>query len=164
MNLMIKPGDAVLLNDPYDGGTHLPDLTCISPVFLDGRSQPSFFVASRAHHADVGGAAPGSLPIAHEVYEEGVRIPPVFVRRAGREQEGVLRLLLANVRTPQWLGYLVQRPESHSVHHQRGVHAYNYSDLPLFAEPGPETERDMGADDGPALGRDNVIDILRARF
>jgi N-methylhydantoinase B len=95
-----SPGDAVLLNDPYDGGTHLPDLTCISPVFLDGRSQPSFFVASRAHHADVGGAAPGSLPIAHEVYEEGVRIPPVFVRRAGREQEGVLRLLLANVRTP----------------------------------------------------------------
>ncbi|HXS82340.1 MAG TPA: hydantoinase B/oxoprolinase family protein [Methylomirabilota bacterium] len=94
------PGDAVLLNDPYDGGTHLPDLTCVSPVFLDGRSQPSFFVASRAHHADVGGAAPGSLPIAHEVYEEGVRIPPVFVRRAGREQEGVMRLLLANVRTP----------------------------------------------------------------
>src|SRR5262249_9495207 len=61
---------------------------------------PSFFVASRAHHADVGGAAPGSLPIAHEVYEEGVRIPPVFVRRAGREDDGVMRLLLANVRTP----------------------------------------------------------------
>ena len=58
-----RPGDAVLLNDPYDGGTHLPDLTCISPVFLEGRPQPSFFVASRAHHADVGGAAPGSLPI-----------------------------------------------------------------------------------------------------
>jgi len=94
------PGDAVLLNDPYDGGTHLPDLTCVSPVFLAGRKQPSFFVASRAHHADVGGAAPGSLPIAHEVYEEGVRIPPVFVRRAGREEEGVMRLLLANVRTP----------------------------------------------------------------
>ena len=95
-----EPGDAVLLNDPYEGGTHLPDLTAVSPVFLDGRSRPSFFVASRAHHADVGGAAPGSLPIAHEVYEEGVRIPPVFVRRAGREQEGVMRLLLANVRTP----------------------------------------------------------------
>ena len=78
-----RPGDAVLLNDPYDGGTHLPDLTCISPVFLEGRAQPSFFVASRAHHADVGGAAPGSLPIAHEVYEEGVRIPPLFVRRSG---------------------------------------------------------------------------------
>ena len=95
-----RPGDAVLLNDPYDGGTHLPDLTCISPVFLEGRPQPSFFVASRAHHADVGGAAPGSLPIAHEVYEEGVRIPPVFVRRSGVEEAGVMRLLLANVRTP----------------------------------------------------------------
>ena len=96
-----QPGDAVLLNDPYDGGTHLPDLTLVSPVFLERRQRPSFFVASRAHHADVGGAAPGSLPIAHEVYEEGVRIPPVFVRRADRDETGVLKLLLANVRTPQ---------------------------------------------------------------
>ncbi len=95
-----RAGDAVLLNDPFDGGTHLPDLTLVSPVFLPGRPAPSFFVASRAHHADVGGAAPGSMPIAHEVYEEGVRIPPVFLRRAGREETGVLALLLANVRTP----------------------------------------------------------------
>ncbi len=95
-----RAGDAVLLNDPFDGGTHLPDLTLVSPVFLPGRPTPSFFVASRAHHADVGGAAPGSMPIAHEVYEEGMRIPPVFLRRAGREETGVLALLLANVRTP----------------------------------------------------------------
>ena len=95
-----RPGDAVLLNDPFDGGTHLPDLTLVSPVFLPGRGKPSFFVASRAHHADVGGAAPGSLPIAREVYEEGVRIPPVFIRRDGRDEAGVLALLLANVRTP----------------------------------------------------------------
>lgn len=95
-----RPGDAVLLNDPYAGGTHLPDLTLVSPVFLPGRRVPTFFVASRAHHADVGGAAPGSLPIAHEVYEEGVRIPPVFLRRDGRDEAGVLALLLANVRTP----------------------------------------------------------------
>jgi N-methylhydantoinase B len=93
-------GDVVLLNDPFAGGTHLPDLTLVSPVFLPGRTVPSFFVASRAHHADVGGAAPGSLPIAREVYEEGVRIPPVFLRRGGREDSGVLALLLANVRTP----------------------------------------------------------------
>jgi len=81
-----QPGDVVLLNDPFAGGTHLPDLTTVSPVFLHhgGRRRvPSFFVASRAHHADVGGAAPGSLPIAREVYEEGVRIPPVFIRRGG---------------------------------------------------------------------------------
>ncbi len=96
-----KPGDVVLLNDPFDGGTHLPDLTLVSPVFLAGRRVPSFYVASRAHHADVGGAAPGSLPIAREVYEEGLRIPPVFLRRAGRDEAGVLALLLANVRTPE---------------------------------------------------------------
>ncbi len=95
-----RPGDAVLLNDPFAGGTHLPDLTIVSPVFLPGRRSPSFFVASRAHHADVGGAAPGSLPIAREVYEEGLRIPPVFIRRGGREDAGLMALLLANVRTP----------------------------------------------------------------
>src|SRR6185503_10018035 len=97
-------GDVVLLNDPFAGGTHLPDLTLVSPVFLSARvrrgAAPDFLVASRAHHADVGGAAPGSMPIAREIYEEGVRIPPVFVRRAGREESGVMRLLLANVRSP----------------------------------------------------------------
>jgi len=95
-----RPGDVVLLNDPYAGGTHLPDLTLVSPVFLPRRTAPDFFVASRAHHADVGGAAPGSLPLAREVYEEGLRVPPVFIRRDGRDDAGVLALLLANVRTP----------------------------------------------------------------
>lgn len=94
------PGDVVLLNDPFAGGTHLPDLTCVSPVFLAGRRTPDFFVASRAHHADVGGAAPGSLPLAREVYEEGFRIPPVRLMRAGRPVQEVMALLLANVRTP----------------------------------------------------------------
>ncbi|MFN8588323.1 MAG: hydantoinase B/oxoprolinase family protein [Candidatus Eisenbacteria bacterium] len=105
------PGDVVLLNDPFAGGTHLPDLTLVSGVVLGarpgragaragaGRAWPDFYVASRAHHADVGGAAPGSLPIAREVYEEGFRIPPVFLRRAGVMQDAVLALLLANVRT-----------------------------------------------------------------
>jgi len=95
-----RPGDAVLLNDPFAGGTHLPDLTLVSPVFLPGVRGPAFFVASRAHHADVGGAAPGSLPLAREVYEEGLRIPPVLLRRAGRAVPEVEALLLANVRTP----------------------------------------------------------------
>jgi len=93
------PGDAVLLNDPFAGGTHLPDLTLVTPVFLPGERRPSFFVASRAHHADVGGAAPGSLPLAREVYEEGLRIPPVFLCRAGRLVRDVEALVLANVRT-----------------------------------------------------------------
>ena len=101
-----RPGDTVILNDPYAGGTHLPDVTLVSPVFLDGRaggshgSTPEFFVASRAHHADIGGGAPGSMPLAREIYEEGLRIPPVFLQRRGRTEEGVLALLLANVRTP----------------------------------------------------------------
>jgi len=96
-----RRGDVVLLNDPFAGGTHLPDLTLVSPVFLGSERAPSFFVASRAHHADVGGAAPGSLPLAREVYEEGLRIPPVFLQRAGRPETNVLALLLANVRTPE---------------------------------------------------------------
>ena len=97
------PGDVVMLNDPYAGGTHLPDITLVSPVFLKPgrRGVPDFFVASRAHHADVGGAVPGSMPIAHEVYEEGLRIPPVFLARAGRVVDDVLALVLANVRTPE---------------------------------------------------------------
>ncbi|OGF17300.1 MAG: 5-oxoprolinase [Candidatus Eisenbacteria bacterium RBG_16_71_46] len=93
------PGDAVMLNDPFAGGTHLPDVTLVSPVFL-GRPRPDFFVASRAHHADVGGAAPGSMPLAREIYEEGVRLPPVFIQRGGKPVRDVLELLLANVRTP----------------------------------------------------------------
>jgi N-methylhydantoinase B len=105
----LAPGDVVLLNDPYAGGTHLPDLTLVSPVFLPrarkgGGSRPGdrpdFVVASRAHHADVGGAAPGSMPLAREVYEEGLRLPPVFLVRGGRLQHDVLNLVLANVRTP----------------------------------------------------------------
>jgi N-methylhydantoinase B len=95
------PGDAVLVNDPYRGGTHLPDLTLVSPVFLPGRRAPEFFVASRAHHADIGGAAPGSMPLAREIYEEGFRVPPVFLARGGRIEPDVLALLLANVRTPE---------------------------------------------------------------
>jgi len=110
------PGDVVILNDPYAGGTHLPDITLVSPVFLGAvggagpsrrgrrsrsrRAAPDFFVASRAHHADVGGSAPGSMPIAREVYEEGLRIPPVFLNRGGRMVDDVMRLVLANVRTP----------------------------------------------------------------
>ena len=93
-------GDVVLLNDPFAGGTHLPDLTLVSPVFLGGSPRPVFFVASRAHHADVGGAAPGSLPLARDVHEEGLRLPPVFLRRAGTRVDDVWRLVLANVRTP----------------------------------------------------------------
>jgi N-methylhydantoinase B len=97
----LHPGDAVMLNDPFAGGTHRPDLTIVSPVFLRQGGPPDFMVASRAHHADIGGAAPGSMPLAREVYEEGLRIPPVFLQRGGRINRDVMQLLLANVRTPE---------------------------------------------------------------
>ncbi|MDZ4802746.1 MAG: hydantoinase B/oxoprolinase family protein [Bryobacteraceae bacterium] len=94
------PGDVVILNDPFRGGTHLPDITAVSGVFLNGQRKPSFYLANRAHHADVGGMAPGSMPMAQEIYQEGLRIPPMLLVHRGRVREDILGLILANVRTP----------------------------------------------------------------
>jgi N-methylhydantoinase B len=100
------PGDLVILNDPYLGGTHLPDITLVSPVFFpDGGanwpgSVPQFFVASRAHHADVGGMSPGSMPLSSEIYQEGIVIPPLKLAEAGRRNEALWSIILRNVRTP----------------------------------------------------------------
>ena len=93
-----SPGDVVILNDPYHGGTHLPDVTMVSPVFVGG--QVCFYVASRAHHADVGGMAPGSLPLSTELYQEGIVIPPVKLVAGGQRTEGLLALIAANSRAP----------------------------------------------------------------
>ena len=97
------PGDVAVLNDPYLGGTHLPDVTMVSPVFADpakaGRG-PIGFVASRAHQADIGGMAPGSMPVASELIQEGLIIPPVRLYRAGELVEETLAIVLRNVRTP----------------------------------------------------------------
>ena len=125
-----EEGDVVIVNDPFEGGNHLPDITMIAPVFVGesevvrslgggGEEQapstlspqhpstptpqfphPAFFVASRAHHADVGGMTPGSLPLSTEIYQEGIIVPPVKLYRAGVLNEDVLRLILRNVRTP----------------------------------------------------------------
>lgn len=127
----LEPGDIVMLNDPFRGGTHLPDITLVAPVYVRhqqpgqelwrGRprprassstsraagegaratlSRPDFYVASRAHHADVGGTYPGSMGLCREIYQEGLRIPPVRIMRAGKMERDVLALLLHNVRTP----------------------------------------------------------------
>jgi len=96
----LGPADVAIVNDPFRGGTHLPDITAVSGVFL-GRNRPSFYVASRAHHADVGGMSPGSMPLAREIYQEGLRIPPVLLMRRGKPQRDVMQLILANVRTPE---------------------------------------------------------------
>ncbi|HKS69136.1 MAG TPA: hydantoinase B/oxoprolinase family protein, partial [Ktedonobacterales bacterium] len=160
----LGPGDMVLLNDPYAGGTHLPDLTLVAPVYPGARGSeepaqgngglksggqaigdagtsvphnrapalesrgsreydrgpeepaqgggpeaparqanhaaPAFYVANRAHHADVGGIAPGSLSLARELYQEGIILPPVRICRDGALDDDLLRVVLRNVRTP----------------------------------------------------------------
>ena len=116
----IGPGDVVALNDPFAGGTHLPDVTLVMGVFgktAGGRRQTAgnrkrapaarilppasclFFVANRAHHADIGGATPGSMGLATDVYGEGVRIPPIHLVRGGEICDDVMKLILANVRS-----------------------------------------------------------------
>ncbi len=94
-----EEGDLVILNDPYKGGTHLPDITCISPFFAEKKLV--FFVANRAHHSDVGGMTPGSMPLATEIFQEGLIIPPIKIIEKGKLKEGLLNLILANVRTPE---------------------------------------------------------------
>jgi N-methylhydantoinase B len=100
-SLKLGPGDVAILNDPFRGGTHLPDITLVAPVYVRrSRARPEFYVASRAHHADVGGAYPGSMGLCREVYQEGLRIPPVKLMHAGKMQTDILALFLSNVRTP----------------------------------------------------------------
>jgi N-methylhydantoinase B len=116
----IGPGDVVAVNDPFAGGTHLPDVTLVMGVFAETRRRGDtemrrkknsprppiavsprrlFFVANRAHHADIGGATPGSMGLATDVYGEGVRIPPIRIMRAGEVCDDVMKLILTNVRS-----------------------------------------------------------------
>lgn len=91
------PGDVVAVNDPFAGGTHLPDVTLVMPVVVKG-TRILFYVANRAHHADIGGATPGSMGLATDIYGEGIRIPPIRLVRNGLLDGDTMRLLLANVR------------------------------------------------------------------
>jgi N-methylhydantoinase B/oxoprolinase/acetone carboxylase alpha subunit len=93
-----EEGDMVILNDPYRGGTHLPDITLIAPVFQKGKI--AFFTANRAHHSDVGGMQAGSMPLSSEIFQEGIIIPPVKLLKRNQPNEEVFNLILANVRTP----------------------------------------------------------------
>ncbi|CAN5759025.1 hydantoinase B/oxoprolinase family protein [soil metagenome] len=103
----LRPGDVAAVNDPFAGGTHLPDITVVSAVHAAGDRDagadraPMAYFAVRAHHADVGGMAPGSMPLARDIHQEGLRIPPVLLMRAGERVAGVWRIVLANVRTPE---------------------------------------------------------------
>jgi N-methylhydantoinase B len=98
--LTLGPGDIAILNDPYFGGTHLPDITMVQPIFMQGSEEAAFYVAARAHHADVGGTYAGSMGPAREIFQEGLRIPPVRIVRGGETDADLMRLLLLNVRTP----------------------------------------------------------------
>ncbi|MEW6744554.1 MAG: hydantoinase B/oxoprolinase family protein [Planctomycetota bacterium] len=112
----LEPGDMVLLNDPFAGGTHLPDITLVTPVFVEepdleggqlegshreGGGGPAFYVANRAHHADVGGMAPGSMALVRESCQEGLRLPPVALVKRGILDADLMDVILANVRTPR---------------------------------------------------------------
>ena len=95
-----EPGDVFILNDPFHGGSHLPDLTVVEAIDIDGAV--AGYTAIRAHHADVGGMSPGSMPQgATELVQEGIILPPVRLERRGVPDESMLELILANVRTPQ---------------------------------------------------------------
>ncbi len=106
----LGPGDVVALNDPFSGGTHLPDVTLVSGVFQDTDKPLSksrkrsdfprclFYIANRAHHADIGGATPGSMGLAKDIYGEGIRIPPVRLVRGGQVDADVMSLIMLNVR------------------------------------------------------------------
>jgi N-methylhydantoinase B len=94
-------GDIAILNDPYEGGTHLPDITMVMPIYAPDATAPAFYVASRAHHSDVGGMFPGSMGPAREIFQEGIRIPAVRLVRSGEIQQDLLSLILLNVRTPR---------------------------------------------------------------
>jgi 5-oxoprolinase (ATP-hydrolysing) len=98
---LMRPGDVFMLNAPYQGGTHLPDITVITPVFIAASTEPAFFVASRAHHAEIGGITPGSMPPhSHRVDEEGVLFDNFRLVRSGEFAERELLERLANARYP----------------------------------------------------------------
>ncbi len=97
--IAFAPGDIAILNDPFAGGTHLPDITMVLPVFLPGHDRAAFYVSNRAHHADVGGTFAGSMGPANEIFQEGIRIPPVRIVRGGQLDREMLDLILLNVRT-----------------------------------------------------------------
>ena len=88
------------LNDPFLGGSHLPDITTVAPVFA-GQSQPIGFVATRAHHADIGGIAPGSMPVARELLQEGLVIPPIRLVRGGEPEQAAMAIIVRNSRAPE---------------------------------------------------------------
>ena len=124
-DMSLEPGDAVMHNDPYVGGTHLPDLIVVSPIFHQGRIVG--YVGNLAHHSDMGGMVPGSMPPkASEIYQEGIRFPPVKIRKAGKLDPEILRIHANNVRTPyESQGDLFAQLASNNVGAKRFIELYD---------------------------------------
>ncbi len=95
-----EKGDMVVLNDPFKGGTHLPDITIVAPVFIEESEKPVFYVANRAHHSDVGGMSSGSMPLSTSIFQEGIIIPPLKLVKKGDIDKQLFSFFLNNVRTP----------------------------------------------------------------
>lgn len=95
----ISDGDVFILNDPFKGGTHLPDITCIEPIYIENKIE--FFVASRAHHADIGGDTPGSMPLSQSIEEEGIIIPPSKLYSKGKFNKNLLNEIINKTRDPK---------------------------------------------------------------
>ncbi len=137
-SLTLAPGDVAMVNDPYRGGTHLPDLTVVSPVFVEDTSPPTLLglVANRAHHADIGGMSAGSMPLSQEIYQEGLIIPPVKLMVGGKKNDDIWRMLLANVRTPEErMGDLQAQLAANQIGGERmRAMAERFGIQPLFAE------------------------------
>ncbi|TMG98491.1 MAG: 5-oxoprolinase, partial [Betaproteobacteria bacterium] len=128
-NPEMRPGDVYVLNDPYHGGTHLPDVTVVTPVYLDAKeTRPSFFVASRGHHADIGGTTPGSMPpFSATIDEEGVLFDNFLLVRDGQMHDHELRERLSGRGAAQRLGadiYPARNPEMVSQFGRETVAAY----------------------------------------
>lgn len=98
-SVAMNDGDMVMLNDPFKGGTHLPDITIVAPVYAKEK-MPVFYAANRAHHADVGGMSSGSMPLSTSIFQEGIIIPPVKIVERGRINSSLMEFFLNNVRTP----------------------------------------------------------------
>lgn len=114
----LQPGDVVLLNDPFCGGTHLPDFTSVAPVYV-GTTLVAYS-ATRAHHADVGGMTPGSMPLSQSIYQEGIIIPPVRLIDRGVRNDAVFALIIRNSRTSdERSGDLAAQLACHAIAHER---------------------------------------------
>ncbi|NIP30973.1 MAG: hydantoinase B/oxoprolinase family protein, partial [Candidatus Dadabacteria bacterium] len=97
-SIKIKEGDIFILNDPFKGGTHLPDITCISPVFIKNKLE--FLLVSRAHHADIGGKTPGSMPLSNTIHDEGLIIPPTKICSNGKINKRIFNKIINSTRNP----------------------------------------------------------------